>query len=116
MLNTNNTKSFDASKQSVPVADGCPQEGVAITLPDGEVIVLYSVPYDGWGYEMGKNDCCQFVPIVKQMTDILIEHIAPAGWDSKAERLHYPTNLIVQLNRHPYQSSSCAVCPIPDLI
>jgi hypothetical protein len=54
MLNHNNTESADASKQSVPVAVGCPQEGVAITLPDGEIIVVDGVPYDGWGYEPGK--------------------------------------------------------------
>lgn len=54
MLNHNNTEFVDASKQSVPVAGGCPQEGVAITLPDGEIIVLDGVPYEGWGYEPGK--------------------------------------------------------------
>lgn len=57
MLNTSNTKSADASKQSVPVAGGCPQEGVAITLPDGEVIVVDRVPHEGWGYEPGKRYC-----------------------------------------------------------
>ncbi len=27
---------------------------VSITLPDGEVIELDGLPYEGWGYEAGK--------------------------------------------------------------
>ena len=46
MLNHNNTESADASKQSVPVAAGCPQEGAALTLPDCDVMILHNFTKD----------------------------------------------------------------------